>query len=131
MSIPDILGFTYFIINLLSLLLFANLSLRLKIIFPLLLNCLRLITVVSSTQKFVNYLKANGILHQLSCLYTPSQNGVVEQKYRHIIETAIAFLQTAFRLNVFWGEAVFIGVVLINRMPTQVLQGSTPHFKLF
>ncbi|XP_028123292.1 uncharacterized protein LOC114320328 [Camellia sinensis] len=38
------------------------------------------------------FLKAHGILHQMSCPYTPSQKGVSEYKHKHIIETTIALL---------------------------------------
>ena len=31
----------------------------------------------------------NDILHQTSCVDTPSQNGAVERKNRHLLETAI------------------------------------------
>jgi len=34
----------------------------------------------------------NGILHQTTCAYTPQQNGVVERKNRHLIETTGTFL---------------------------------------
>ncbi|XP_075104642.1 uncharacterized protein LOC142178819 [Nicotiana tabacum] len=34
------------------------------------------------------YLSSQGILHQLSCVATTQQNGIVERKYRHLLETA-------------------------------------------
>ena len=42
--------------------------------------------------KMVDYLTSHGILHQLSCPYTPEQNGIAERKHQHITQTAIALL---------------------------------------
>lgn len=38
-----------------------------------------------------NFFVSKGILHQKSCPYTPQQNGVVERKYKYLLETARAF----------------------------------------
>ena len=47
------------------------------------------------SKEFESYLSVCGILHQLSYPYTPQQNGLVEQKHRHIIETTITLLSKA------------------------------------
>ena len=39
---------------------------------------------------FISFLAQKGLTHQLSCLYTPHQNGVVERKHRHLLEVARA-----------------------------------------
>ncbi|BBN67240.1 hypothetical protein Prudu_20S000300 [Prunus dulcis] len=44
---------------------------------------------------FKDFLASKGILHQLSCPYTPQQNGLAERKNRHLIETTLALLTTA------------------------------------
>ena len=47
---------------------------------------------------------AKGIHHQRSCTQTSQQNGVVERKHKHLLETTRAFL---FQSNLpisFWGE---------------------------
>ena len=41
---------------------------------------------------FDNYLQQNGIQRQLTCSYTPQQNGVAERKNRIIAEIARAFM---------------------------------------
>ena len=46
---------------------------------------------------FQTYMIQNGMLHQTSCVDTPSQNGVAERKNRHLLETARALL---FQMNV-------------------------------
>jgi hypothetical protein len=73
----------------------------------------------------------NGILHQSSYVDTPPQNGVAEHKNRHLLEVARALL---FQMNVpkqFWADVVSTACFLINRMPSSVLAGATPHSILF
>jgi len=41
---------------------------------------------------FSSYMHGMGMLHQSSCVDTPSQNGVAERKNRHLLETARALL---------------------------------------
>ena len=41
---------------------------------------------------FHSFMSSHGILHQSSCAYTPQQNGVVELKNRHLVETACTLL---------------------------------------
>ena len=73
----------------------------------------------------------HGILHQSSCAHTPQQNGVVERKNRHLIETARTLLlhyHVPFR---FWGDVVLTACYLFNRMPSFVLHAQIPHSLLF
>lgn len=39
-----------------------------------------------------SYFASKGIHHQLSCPYTPEQNGRAERKHRHITEMGLAML---------------------------------------
>ena len=84
----------------------------------------------SITMKFWGVcLKKQGILHQSYCAGTPQQNGIVEQKHRHLLEVARALL---FRMRVpkfFWGDVILTACYLINTMPTRVLKYDTP-FKI-
>ncbi|KAI5322358.1 hypothetical protein L3X38_031430 [Prunus dulcis] len=59
------------------------------------------------------------------------QNGVAERKNRHIIETTITLLATAALNDKFWYYAAAHAAFLINRMPCQLLQMTSPYFKLF
>lgn len=80
---------------------------------------------------FQSYMVQNGILHETSCVDTPSQNGVAERKNRHLLETARALL---FHMHVpkpFWADAVSTACFLINRMPSSVLRGEIPYKILF
>jgi len=58
----------------------------------------------------------------MSCPYTLEQNGLVERKHRHILETTITLLQTAHLPPKFWFHTRATSIYLINRMPCQILQ---------
>jgi hypothetical protein len=81
--------------------------------------------------KFKHYLFTKGIVHQMSCPYTPKQNGLAERKHRYILETAITLLQTAHLPPKFWFRACATSIYLINRMPCQILQLKSPYFLLY
>lgn len=42
--------------------------------------------------KFQNLLRNSGIVHQVSCPYTPQQNGCAECKHRYVVETGLTML---------------------------------------
>ncbi|PKU82566.1 Retrovirus-related Pol polyprotein from transposon TNT 1-94 [Dendrobium catenatum] len=75
---------------------------------------------------FNQFLVAQGIRHQVSCPYTPEQNGVAERKHRHVIETARTLLKTASVPFKHWPEAVITSVYLINRLPSTLTSPLTP-----
>ncbi|GKB89372.1 retrovirus-related pol polyprotein from transposon TNT 1-94 [Tanacetum coccineum] len=61
--------------------------------------------------------KAKRIIHQKAIAYTPQQNGVVERKHRHLLETARSLrIHANFPIK-FWGECVLAATYLINKMP--------------
>lgn len=43
-------------------------------------------------KEITSYLASHGITHQLSCPYTPQQNGLGEREHKHLIETTITLL---------------------------------------
>ena len=49
---------------------------------------------------------SHGIVHQISCPYTPQQNGVVERKQRHLLETTRAIKFQGHLPNRFWGVCI-------------------------
>ena len=73
------------------------------------------------SELFQSFMLQHGILHQTSCVDTPSQNGVAERNNRHLLETIHTLL---FQMNVpkhFWADAVSTSFFFINRMPSSVL----------
>ena len=79
-----------------------------------------------TSSTFKSYLLQHCIIHQISCPYTPQQNGLVERKHRHLIETTITLLSQAFISTTYWSYAVLTAVSLINLLPTSVLSFVSP-----
>ncbi|CAL1355334.1 unnamed protein product [Linum trigynum] len=77
-----------------------------------------------------SYYSREGILLQTSCTDTPQQNGVVERKHHHILDTARAL---RFQANLplrFKSECILTAVYLLNRMPATAT-GKSPFEILF
>jgi histone deacetylase 1/2 len=81
--------------------------------------------------KFCQLLALDGTIHQTSCTDIPEQNGVVERKYRHIVETARSLLLSAFVPSEFWGEAILTTISLINTIPSSHSSGLSYFEKLY
>ncbi|PKU75779.1 Retrovirus-related Pol polyprotein from transposon TNT 1-94 [Dendrobium catenatum] len=80
---------------------------------------------------FISFLKQHGIVHQISCPYTPEQNGVAERKHRHIIKTTRSLLLTASVPYKHWPEAALTATYLINRMPSPNTHNISPFELLY
>ena len=78
------------------------------------------------SQRFQKICDDAGILHQLTTVYTPQQNGVCERKNRTVLDMARCLLFEAKMPNNFWAEAVNTSVYLLNRLPTKAVIGKTP-----
>ena len=84
-----------------------------------------------TSNAFKTYLSQQGIVHQVSCPYTPQQNGLVERTHRHLIETTITLLSQASMPPSYWSYAVLTAVLLINLLPTSVFAFHSPWHKLY
>jgi hypothetical protein len=76
-------------------------------------------------------LKNCGIVHCVSRPHTNQQQGSIERKHRHIVETSLSLLSHAHMPLRFWDDAFQTACYLINRLPTHVLQNKSPFEKLF
>ncbi|GFZ10854.1 hypothetical protein Acr_22g0002520 [Actinidia rufa] len=75
------------------------------------------------TNEFRAELNKCDILQQLTCPYTPEQNGVAERKNRHIMFVVRCLLRGMRVPKYFWHMAILTATYLINRIPSRVLQG--------
>ena len=79
----------------------------------------------TSTQ-FKNYLKGEGIRHELTIPKTPEQNGVSERLNRTLVEMTRSMLLDSKLPKKFWAEAVSTADYLKNRSPSKALN-MTPY----
>ncbi|XP_076888172.1 uncharacterized protein LOC143538502 [Bidens hawaiensis] len=79
-----------------------------------------------TSNEMYNFYRENGILIETTCPHTPEQNGVVERKHRHLLETARALRFEANLPKGFWGECVLTATYIINRLPSTVIENKTP-----
>ncbi|KAM0021620.1 putative RNA-directed DNA polymerase [Helianthus debilis subsp. tardiflorus] len=79
------------------------------------------------SNKMLDFYAKNGIMLETTCPHTPQQNGVVERKHRHLLETARALKFEANLPTRFWGECVLTATHIINRIPSDVIDGKTPY----
>ncbi|GJX37369.1 retrovirus-related pol polyprotein from transposon TNT 1-94 [Tanacetum coccineum] len=78
-----------------------------------------------------SFFQAHGVLHQKSIAHTPQQNGRVERKHRHLLDTARAIRLYGNLPLKFWGECILIATYLINKMPVKLLDWKSPFEKLY
>ncbi|KAH9751748.1 retrovirus-related pol polyprotein from transposon RE1 [Citrus sinensis] len=82
-------------------------------------------------RSFQQFLAQEGVVFRHSCPHTHHQNGVVERKHRHIVETGLTLLAQATIPLSFWWESFHTASFLINRMPTSILNNLSPFTKLY
>jgi hypothetical protein len=66
------------------------------------------------------------MIHQITCVYTPQQNGVSERKNRHLFEMTRTILFQNNISKIFWSEVILTSVYLINRLPSAILNFKSP-----
>lgn len=78
-----------------------------------------------------SFLDKKSVIHQVSCPYTPQQNGLAERKHRHMVETALNLMIDVSILATLWYHTWSYVAFLINRMPCKVLDNRSPYQMLF
>ena len=86
---------------------------------------------MNSELNFSSFLAIHGIENRCSCPYTLEQNGRIERKMRHIIETDLALLTNAPLPLKLWLYALYTTIFLINHLSTKVLHLQSPFQVLF
>lgn len=81
-------------------------------------------------QKLNSFFNKVGITHLVSCPHAHQQNGAAERKHRHIVEVGLALLSRACMPLKFWDEAFLTATYLINRLPSKIIDFSTPLERL-
>ncbi|CAJ2657635.1 unnamed protein product [Trifolium pratense] len=76
------------------------------------------------------YYVSKGIIHQTSCVNTPQQNGRVERKHQCILNIARALMIQSHLPPRYWGYAVLHSVFIMNRVPSNAIQGEIPFTAL-
>lgn len=74
---------------------------------------------------------AKGVIHHKSIPGNPQQNGRVERKHRHLLETARTLRIHASLPLKFWGECLLAATYLVNLLPSSVLKWKAPYELLF
>jgi hypothetical protein len=77
-----------------------------------------------------DFLKQEGIRHELTVEYTPQQNGVAERKNRSLVETARCLMIQSGLSASFWAEGILTANHIRNRCPSRSLGGEIP-FKMW
>jgi transposase InsO family protein len=79
------------------------------------------------SKQFQEFLKDQGIHHQMTTSYTPQQNGIAERKNRTLMELARSMIKTKQMDNTYWAEAVSCASYIINRTTSKYSTTQTPQ----
>lgn len=80
---------------------------------------------------FSTFLSSKGIHRRISCPHTPQQNGMVERKHQHLIQTGRCLLNHSGIPHHHWLDAFHRAVFIVNQFPTPVLKNKSPFQMLF
>ncbi|GKC35599.1 retrovirus-related pol polyprotein from transposon TNT 1-94 [Tanacetum coccineum] len=83
------------------------------------------------SNRMSDFYTEQGIILETTCPHMPQQNGVVERKHMHLLETARALRFEANLPKRFWGECVLTAAYIINRLPSKTIDNKTPFEILY
>ncbi|GJU38117.1 retrotransposon protein, putative, ty1-copia subclass [Tanacetum coccineum] len=78
------------------------------------------------SQEFKDYLKANGIVQQLTPPYTPQHNGVSERRNRTLLDMVRSMMNLTTLPLSFWDYALEFATRILNMVPTKKVD-KTPY----
>ncbi|GKA56434.1 retrotransposon protein, putative, ty1-copia subclass [Tanacetum coccineum] len=78
------------------------------------------------SQEFKDYLKANGIVQQLTPPYTPQHNGVSERRNRTLLDMVRSMMNLTTMPLFFWDYALESATCILNMVPTKKVD-KTPY----
>ncbi|GKB50910.1 retrovirus-related pol polyprotein from transposon TNT 1-94 [Tanacetum coccineum] len=82
-------------------------------------------------RNLASFFSSLGIIHRRSCPHTSEQNGFVERRNRHVVETGLTLFAQACVPQRFWHYAFDTVVYLINRMPSRKSTNKSPFEHIF
>nr|GEV95900.1 retrotransposon protein, putative, Ty1-copia subclass [Tanacetum cinerariifolium] len=65
------------------------------------------------------YFQSTRIVHQVTALYTPQQNGIAERKNRILMDTVNSMMSHFGLSSGYWGEALLTACYILNRVPSK------------
>lgn len=77
--------------------------------------------------EMIEYVKSQGIEHNPTAGYSPQSNGVAERMNRTLFDKACTMLDASGAPLELWAEAILAAAYIRNRLPSQALNGKTPH----
>jgi len=80
---------------------------------------------------FHNFYQEHDIRRELSCAYTPQQNGVAERKIRHLVETCKSWLYAKNLPKALWAEGMACAAYVINWVPLSPINMKSPYELMF
>jgi transposase InsO family protein len=80
-----------------------------------------------TAHSFTDHCTKQGMQRHLTAPYTSEQNGVVERRNQSVKGMACSMMKAMSMPSWFWGEAVLTAVFILNRSPTQSVEGRTPY----
>jgi hypothetical protein len=68
------------------------------------------------------------VQRHLTAPYTPEQNGIIKRRNQSVLRMACSMLKAMSMPNWFlWGGGVLTAVFILNKFPSQSVQGRTPY----
>jgi hypothetical protein len=80
-----------------------------------------------TTWTFAEHCARHGVQWHLTVPYNLEQNGVVERRNQSVLGMARSMLKVVSMPSWLWGEFMLTVAFILNRSPTQSVDGRTPH----